>query len=137
MSFQFELVAPEALILSGEAEQVVVPGVEGYFTVLADHAPFMSTVKPGIIDVQLEDGTKKSVFVRGGFADVSPDGLTVLAEHAVFVDDFDLEAHEKEIEEAREAHAKAEPHEREEAANLLADLEDSLTAIRHAKGLVH
>ena len=57
-AFAFELVSPEALILSGEADEVVVHGTEGYFTVMAHHAPFMSTVKPGVIDVKLADGAE-------------------------------------------------------------------------------
>ena len=88
--FSFELVSPEALVLSGEASEVVVPGTAGYFTVLANHAPFMSTVKPGVVEVQMADGEKSQIFVRGGFADVSPDGLTLLAEQAISLADFDM-----------------------------------------------
>ena len=62
--FSFELVSPEALVLSGEASEVVVPGTEGYFTVLANHAPLMSTIKPGVVDVKMADGETSQIFVR-------------------------------------------------------------------------
>ena len=75
------LVTPERLLFSGEVDQVVAPGTEGEFGVLADHAPFMSTLGDG--DVTIIDGSTKRVFqLRGGFADISPEGMTILAEHA-------------------------------------------------------
>jgi len=77
----FSLVAPERELFSGEVDQVVAPGSEGQFGVLAGHAPFMTTLKEG--DVIVLDGAARRVFnIRGGFADVTPDGLTILAEHA-------------------------------------------------------
>ena len=82
-SFAFELVSPERLLFGGDVESVVVPGTEGEFTVLKDHAPLMSTLKPGVVTVT-ETGAKETrLFVRGGFADVAPTGLTILAESAV------------------------------------------------------
>ena len=79
---QFELVSPEKLLLSEEVEMVVVPGAEGDFGVLANHAPFMTTLREGKVTVK--DGATTKVFdIQGGFADVGPDGLTILAEHAV------------------------------------------------------
>ncbi|HEV2365501.1 MAG TPA: ATP synthase F1 subunit epsilon [Caulobacteraceae bacterium] len=77
----FALVSPERELFSGEVDQVDAPGAEGDFGVLAGHAPFMTTLKEGRIKVHLGDDTR--VFeVRGGFADVTPAGLTILAEHA-------------------------------------------------------
>ncbi len=77
----FSLVAPERELYSGEVDQVIAPGVEGQFGVLAGHAPFMTTLAEG--DVTVLDGSTRRVFaVRGGFADVTPAGLTILAEHA-------------------------------------------------------
>ena len=101
-SFAFELVSPEALVLSGDASEVIVPGTEGYFTVLANHAPVMSTVKPGVVEVKMADGGSQKIFVRGGFADVSPSGLTLLAEHAVSLEDFNMEDLEQQIRNAQE-----------------------------------
>lgn len=113
-AFTFELVSPERLILSGEASEVVVPGTEGYFTVMAKHAPLMSLVKPGVVEVKLSDGKVERYVIYGGFADVSPSGLTLLAEHAVHVDDFDrqdlqsrLEKAREDVENAKHGHAKS------------------------------
>ena len=78
----FELVTPERLLRSDEVYMVVVPGTEGDFGVLAGHAPFMTTLKEGPVTVH-NDGAKRVYEVRGGFADVTPEGLTILAEHAV------------------------------------------------------
>ena len=78
----FSLVSPERELFSGLVDQVDAPGSEGDFGVLAGHAPFMTTLKEGRVTVH-NDGQLKVYEVRGGFADVTPDGLTVLAEHAV------------------------------------------------------
>jgi F-type H+-transporting ATPase subunit epsilon len=100
-SFQFELVSPERLLFAGEVDSVVVPASEGQITVLKDHAPFMSTMKPGVVEVS--DGVRtQRLFVRGGFADVSAKGLTILAEQAVPVEELDLAAIDAEIKNAEE-----------------------------------
>ena len=78
----FSLVSPERELFTGEVDQVDAPGSEGDFGVLAGHAPFMTTLKEGPVTVH-NDGKLTVYQVRGGFADVTPDGLTVLAEHAV------------------------------------------------------
>ena len=78
----FSLVAPEAELFSGEVDQVDASGVEGDFGVLAHHAPFMTALKEGPVSVRY-DGKVHVYQVRGGFADVTPEGLTILAEHAV------------------------------------------------------
>jgi F-type H+-transporting ATPase subunit epsilon len=77
----FSLVSPERELFSGDVDQVDAPGTEGDFGVLAGHAPFMTTLKEGVVRVY-NDGRVRSFEVRGGFADVTPEGLTVLAEHA-------------------------------------------------------
>ena len=82
MTFKFELVSPEKLLVSAEAEQVVVPGSEGDFTVLPGHAPVMSTLRPGVIDVRLVGGATQRLYVQGGFAEVDPASLTILAQAA-------------------------------------------------------
>ena len=78
----FSLVSPERELFSGPVDQVDAPGSEGDFGVLANHAPFMTTLKEGQVRVH-HDGKVTVYDVRGGFADVTPDGLTILAEHAV------------------------------------------------------
>lgn len=88
-TFHFDLVSPEKLLFSGEVDQVDVPGSEGDFGVLAAHAPVITTLRPGILVIHGERGALRIV-VDGGFAEVSPAGLTVLADMAVPVEEFDL-----------------------------------------------
>jgi F-type H+-transporting ATPase subunit epsilon len=100
-TFHFDLVSPERLVFSGEVEHVVVPGSEGEFGVLAHHAPFVSMLRPGILTI-LGPGQPQRIVVGGGFAEVAPEGLTVLAELAVPVEEFsraDLVRQIKETEE--------------------------------------
>src|SRR5882757_9908118 len=106
-TFHFELVSPEKLLFSGLVEQVDVPGAEGDFGVLAGHAPLMTTLRPGILTLYREGGALK-VVVNGGFAEVNPAGLTVLADVAVPVEDFDPAALAGVIEGAAADVAKAE-----------------------------
>jgi F-type H+-transporting ATPase subunit epsilon len=87
-SLHFELVSPEKLLFSGEVEQVDVPGAEGDFGVLANHAPMVATLRPGILTVHDADGERKIV-VLGGFAEVSARGLIVLADLAESVEAID------------------------------------------------
>ena len=95
-TFKFELVTPERMIIpahrddvkaqaSAEAEQVVVPGADGQFTVMAGHAPVLTALRPGVLDIKLTTGQRR-VFVQGGFAEVEPDRLTILAQHYVDLD---------------------------------------------------
>ena len=77
----FSLVSPERELYAGDVDQVDAPGTEGDFGVLAGHAPFMTTLKEGQVKVY-NDGRVRTFEVRGGFADVTPEGLTILAEHA-------------------------------------------------------
>ncbi|RIV91497.1 ATP synthase F1 subunit epsilon [Aurantiacibacter xanthus] len=82
MALHFELVTPEKLVRSEEVHMVVVPGSEGEFGVLEGHAPFMSTIADGTVQVFKTAGAQpESIMVRGGFAEVGDKGLTVLAEH--------------------------------------------------------
>ena len=99
----FDLVSPEKLLASREVYMVVVPGEEGDFGVLAGHAPTMSTIRAGVIDIYAEDGqTPDRVFINGGFAEVSEKGLTILAEEAVPVGEIDPSAIARRIADARE-----------------------------------
>jgi F-type H+-transporting ATPase subunit epsilon len=87
-TFHFDLVSPEKLVFAGEVDQVDVPGAEGDFGVLANHAPLVATLRPGIMTI-VEGGRTIRAVVSGGFAEVSEKGLTVLADMAVPVEDFD------------------------------------------------
>ena len=82
-TFTFELVSPEKLLLSGDAEIVTVPAAEGDMGVLSNHAPVMTSLRPGLVSVKMSDGADSEYFVKGGFADITPEAVTVLAEFAV------------------------------------------------------
>jgi len=82
----FSLVSPAKELFSGEVDHVIAPGTEGEFGVLAHHAPFMTTLKNGVVRVLEGDTVKMRIFVRGGFADVTSAGLTILAEEARMLD---------------------------------------------------
>ncbi|MBB4631729.1 F0F1 ATP synthase subunit epsilon [Sphingosinicella soli] len=99
----FELVSPERLLRSGDVHMVVVPGTEGDFGVLAGHAPFMSTIRPGAIDVyETANGPATRIFIDGGFAEVNDKGLTILAENAVPIADIKADEVSKMLAAARE-----------------------------------
>ena len=100
-SFNFELVSPERLLVSGSVSEVVIPATEGEMTVMANHAPTMTTIKPGIVTVKTADGKKDRYVVFGGFADIIRTGCTLLAESAVHVDDFNSADITRRIEAAR------------------------------------
>ena len=122
----FDLVSPERLLISEEVESVVVPGAEGYFTVFARHAPFISTLKPGQIEVRGLSGEAQKFYVRGGFADVSATGLTILADQTIPLADLDAAALEQEIRNAEEDVADAGDNaaKRIAAENKLNELKD-------------
>ena len=105
---QFELVTPSHIMMEGEVDMVVVPGAAGDFGVLPGHAPLLSTLRPGIVDVYENDTVSERVFVAGGFAEVAEDRFTVLAEEAVEASEIDREAAAQRLEQAREALARAE-----------------------------
>lgn len=88
-TFHFNLVAPDKLLFSGEVDQVDVPGMEGDFGVLADHAPLVALLRPGVLTVKVGADAQRIV-IFGGLAEVSPQGLTVLADYATSLEDLDL-----------------------------------------------
>jgi F-type H+-transporting ATPase subunit epsilon len=100
--FKFELVSPEKLLFSGDVEQVLVPGAEGDMTIMAKHAPVITTLRPGLLEIDFPDGKRQRFFARRGFAEVNPDGLTVLAERAIDLDDLDPEQLTQDIANAEE-----------------------------------
>lgn len=109
-TFKFELVTPERMLVSEDASQVVVPGLEGQFTVLPSHAPVISMLRPGVIEATLGDNNKTRVFVRGGLAEIGAGRLTVLAEQAIGVDAMDAAhiAQELQIAEGELASASTD-----------------------------
>ncbi len=99
---KFELVSPERLLLSTEVEAVVVPGAEGDFTVLPGHSRLISTVRPGVITVFQGGRAADRIFVEGGFAEVTPQGCTVLAERATPVAEITREQAGQALQDAKE-----------------------------------
>ncbi len=121
MPVNLEIVAPERLILSQEVASVTVPGTEGYFTVLGEHAPVMAMLKPGFVTINGEGGETDSYYVQGGFADISPSRLTILAEQARHVSEYDHAEIEEQIRQAEEAVAAATSQEERDTAQSLLD----------------
>ena len=107
-TFHFDLVSPEKLAFSGEVDQVDVPGVEGDFGVLAGHAPVVAAIRPGILTIT-SDGTHQKIIVLGGLAEVSDKGLTIVADLADSVEDFDKGLLAQHIGEIEERIQKTEP----------------------------
>jgi F-type H+-transporting ATPase subunit epsilon len=97
----FSLVSPERELFSGHVDQVVVPGIDGQFGVLSQHAPVMTVIQQGAIRI-LDGTSERKIYVGGGFADVTPSGLTILAEDAVDLSLLDKAGLEKDIANARE-----------------------------------
>jgi F-type H+-transporting ATPase subunit epsilon len=103
----FDLVSPERLLISAEVDQVDVPGSEGDFGVMANHAPVMTTLRPGVLTIQSPGKAGEKYFVRGGFAEVTLGGLTVLAEEAMPLAELDTAALDQRIKNAEEDVADA------------------------------
>ncbi len=129
-SFPFELVSPERLLFSAQVESVVIPGTEGEMTVMAHHAPTMTTLKPGVIRVRTASGQEERYVAFGGFADITPEGCTVLAESALPAAQFDkselarrVEAARTEITNAPDDHARTRL---EEFLQHLSHIEDAV-----------
>jgi F-type H+-transporting ATPase subunit epsilon len=119
-TFQFNLVSPEKLLFSGQVDQVDVPGSEGDFGVLAGHAPVVATLRSGILVIHHEGGALR-VVVNGGFAEVNPEGLTVLADVAVPVEDVNRDAFADYVRQAEEAAAAAPEGSQRDKLDLRAD----------------
>jgi len=131
-AFTFELVSPEKILFSGDVEQVVVPGTEGDFAVLKDHAPVMSALRPGVLTYTDSKGTSETVFIRGGFVDATPSLLTVLADQAIRVANMTDAAFTAEVELATASLAAASTDEGKRlAAERLAQIEALRSQLVH------
>ncbi len=104
----FELASPEALLVSTEVDMVVVPGAEGDFGVLPGHAPFISTVRPGVIDIHQGDKVERRLFVSGGFAEVNERRCTVLSSEAYPLEELERGEVEARLTAAQEDLADAD-----------------------------
>jgi F-type H+-transporting ATPase subunit epsilon len=129
MPLHFELVSPERLLFSGDVAEVDIPGTEGDMGILPGHAPVLSTLRPGVITVTRDGGAKERVFVRGGFAEVNPQGLTVLAELAVPVAELNAALLAQEVKDAQEDVADAQD---DEARRRAQESLDHLLALQSA-----
>ncbi|HYK79763.1 MAG TPA: F0F1 ATP synthase subunit epsilon [Micropepsaceae bacterium] len=98
----FDLVSPERMLLSEDVDMVTLPGAEGYFGVLAGHAPVISSLRPGVIEVTGGTTPNLKLFVRGGFAEVDAKKVIVLAEEAIPLADFDITALDRRIADTEE-----------------------------------
>jgi F-type H+-transporting ATPase subunit epsilon len=117
-TFHFDLVSPEKLAFSGDVDQVDVPGVEGDFGVLAGHTPVVAAIRPGILTVT-SGGTHQKIIVLGGLAEVSENGLTVLADVATSMQELDREKFADKIAEMEEKLAEKEGSELDRAIERL------------------
>ncbi len=108
VNFAFELVSPECLLLaSSDVTEVSVPGADGYFTVMANHAPLMTTIRPGIVTVKQSTGADLKFVVLGGFADITFAGCAILAEHATPAAEVSAAGMDEQIAAAKAAVASA------------------------------
>ena len=130
-NFHFDLVSPEKLLFAGEVAQVDLPGSEGDLGVLANHAPLVTTLRPGIIVVYRNDGDMRIV-VNGGFAEVGPTGLTVLADMAVPLEEYDRSLLAGEIDDTEEDVADStDGWQRDKLARRLQQLKALQEALTH------
>jgi F-type H+-transporting ATPase subunit epsilon len=133
---EFELVSPERLLISNQVEMVVVPGAEGDFGVLPGHSPLISTLRPGVITIYENRQPKDAIFVAGGFAEVTPERCTVLAEQAIRIDEADRTEVESDLREARAAlEAATEETERATARRRVQIFEALIAALDRGKSL--
>ena len=115
-TFHFELVSPDRVLFNGAAQSVLVPGNEGDFLVLSEHAPVMTSMRPGVIGIDDAEGKHRRVFVRGGFADASEKGLILLAETAIPFEDLSADKLGQEIKNAEEDLADANEDQKQDGA---------------------
>lgn len=125
----FDLVTPERLLLSEQVEMVIVPGSEGYFGVLPKHAPVISTLRPGVIDVHQGGAVTRQFFVAGGFAEVSATGATVLVEEAWAVKDITRDLIENRKAAAEALAGKAANDDDRKKAALARWIADEMAAV--------
>ncbi len=116
----FELVSPSRLLFSGSVASVTIPGTEGDMGIFAGHAPVLSTLRPGVVTITRDSGAAEKIFVRGGFAEVNPGGLTLLAETAIPLAELDAATLAQQVKNAEEdlADAKDDDTRRRASENL-------------------
>jgi F-type H+-transporting ATPase subunit epsilon len=126
MALHFELVSPERLLISADVQSVQIPGTEGEMGIYEGHAPVLSTLRPGVVSVDRGSGAPERIFVRGGFAEVNPKGLTVLAEVAIPIAELNVAALAQQVKDVEEDVADAKDDESRRRAT---------ESLEHLKGL--
>ncbi len=130
-TFHFDFVGPERTLYSGEVESVQLPGSEGEMTVLPGHAPVLTTLRVGVIVVTESQGNGKRIYVRGGFADVGPTSLTVLAERAAPIEELTPESIDRDIEMVQLAHDATEDQQKRQELNAqIVQLQETKNLLR-------
>ena len=130
--FHFELVSPERVLFSGPVDAIILPATEGEMTVLAGHAPMMTTLKTGFLMITDNPGNGKRILVRGGFADINQKGLTVLAERALPAEELTQEILDMEILHAQMIYdATNDPIAKHAAEAAVVQLEDAKVALNY------
>jgi F-type H+-transporting ATPase subunit epsilon len=130
-TLHFDLVSPERVLFSGELDAVLLPGEEGEMTVLPGHAPVMTVLKAGFVVMTGSGHTGSRVLVRGGFAEINPTGVTVLAERATAIEDLTPESIEREILSIRTRRDGSDDEEvRRSADALIAQLEEARATLQ-------
>ena len=129
-NFQFELVSPAKLLMSGEVREVVVPGSEGDFAILAGHAPVISTLRPGLLKITTDEGSEKTFFVHGGFVEAGPTNLMVIAEYAVPSAELTDQLIEQQLKAANET--LADPKDNDAACKEASDMIACLDTLKGA-----
>ena len=131
-TFHLDLVSPERSLMSAEVTQVDVPGSEGDFGVLAGHAAVIATLKPGVVTVKTQGAADERICVRGGFAEVNLQGLTILAEEAMPLAELDAAALEQQVKDAEEDVADAKDDAaRQKAQESLDRMRELRVALAH------
>ncbi len=119
--FRFELVSPEKLVLAADVQQVKVPGSEGDFGILAGHAPVMTSIRPGVLEVTTRSGNSKKFYIRGGFAEADPVGLVVLAQQTIDLEQLNKGHLDQEIIDLEEDVADAKNDQQRAKATFALD----------------
>ena len=127
-AFHLQIISPQAVVVDAHVPMAQIPGVEGDFGVLPGHAPFFTMVRPGVIDVKFTDGFHRRFFAASGYADVGPQGCTVISDHIQDVADISLADAEEAIAAAKTALAEAENDAEKQQANKLLETAEALAA---------
>lgn len=132
-AFQLAVVAPDRSVVDESVVSVIAPGAAGYFGVLSGHVPFVAALRPGLVEYEDEQSQRRFITVSGGFAEVSEDKVTILADAAERAEEIDVARAERALEEAREALAGRESGQTTQEA--VSEMERAVNRLRAAQKL--